>query len=100
MNAAEPPRRVGFVGLGRMGTAIAGRVLGGGHDLVAHNRTPGTAGAAELERSGARIAPDIAGACAERELVITMLANDAALREVALGPGGLREHLAPGAIHM
>ena len=45
-------RRVGFVGLGRMGTAIAGRVLHGGHDLVAHNRTPGSAGAAELE--GAR----------------------------------------------
>ena len=100
MSPPDTPLRVGFVGLGRMGSAIAGRVLGGGHDLVAHNRTPRTTGAAELERGGARIAPDIAGACAQRELVITMLANDDALREVALGPGGLREHLAPGAIHM
>ena len=93
-------RRVGLIGLGRMGTAIAGRVLHGGHDLVAHNRTPGSAGAAELEGAGARIAPSIADACEGREIVITMLANDDALREVVLGPGGLRERLPAGAIHM
>ncbi len=32
---------VGFIGLGRMGTAIAGRVADAGYDLVVWNRTPG-----------------------------------------------------------
>jgi hypothetical protein len=89
---------VGFVGLGRMGQAIAARVLGGGHDLVVHNRT--AAKAAELEQAGARVAASPAAACEAREVVITMLANDDALIEVALGPGGLRDHLPAGAIHM
>lgn len=96
---AEPnPLRVGVVGIGRMGHGIAGRVRGGGHDVVVYNRTPGRTG--ELERAGARVAPSVAAACEEREVVITMLANDDALREVALGEGGLRDSLAPGAIHM
>jgi 3-hydroxyisobutyrate dehydrogenase-like beta-hydroxyacid dehydrogenase len=90
--------KVGFVGLGRMGRGIAGRVLAGGHDLLVHNRTPGRAG--ELEPAGARVAPSIAAACDGREVVITMVANDEALCEVALGPGGLRDSLEPGAIHV
>jgi 3-hydroxyisobutyrate dehydrogenase-like beta-hydroxyacid dehydrogenase len=98
MNANQTDLRVGFVGLGRMGRAIAGRVLTGGHDLLVHNRTPGNS--AELEQAGARAVPSIAAACDGRAVVITMVANDAALREVTLSPGGLRDSLAPGAIHM
>lgn len=90
--------KAGFVGLGRMGQAIAGRVLGGGHDLVVHNRTPEKAAA--LAQAGARVAGSIAEACEGREVVMTMLADDAALREVALREGGLRDSLAPEAIHM
>ena len=90
--------RAGFVGLGRMGQAIAGRVLGGGHDLIVHNRT--RAKAADLEAAGARVADDVAGACEAREVVMTMVADDAALRAVTLDPGGLRDSLEAGAIHM
>jgi 3-hydroxyisobutyrate dehydrogenase-like beta-hydroxyacid dehydrogenase len=100
MSADQHGLPVGFVGLGRMGRAIAGRVLGGGHDLAVHNRTPGSAGAIELEQAGARVATSVADVCAERSIVITMVANDDALNEVALGPGGVRDSLAPGAIHM
>jgi hypothetical protein len=81
-----------------MGQAIAGRVLGGGHDLVVHNRTREKA--ADLEAAGARVADDVAGACEAREVVMTMVADDSALREVTLGEGGLRDSLAAGAIHM
>src|SRR6202042_2208406 len=45
---------VGVVGIGRMGRGIAGRVLGGGHDVVVYNRTRGRTN--ELEREGARVA--------------------------------------------
>jgi 3-hydroxyisobutyrate dehydrogenase-like beta-hydroxyacid dehydrogenase len=90
--------KVGFIGLGRMGRGIAGRVLGGGHDLVVYNRTAGKA--EELARAGARIASSIAGACEGREIVITMLADDTALNEVSLAPDGLRDSLPARAIHL
>jgi len=90
--------KVGFIGLGRMGQGIANRVLGGGHDLIVYNRSPDKAAA--FAKAGARVASSIAGACEGREVVITMLADDAALDEVALAKGGLRDSLATGAIHM
>ena len=90
--------KVAFLGIGRMGSAIATRVLGGGHDLVVYNRTPEKT--AELASAGARVADSPAAACSDREVVMTMLADDAALREVVLGEGGLRDSLAPGAIHV
>jgi 3-hydroxyisobutyrate dehydrogenase-like beta-hydroxyacid dehydrogenase len=81
-----------------MGSAIATRVLGGGHDLVVYNRT--SEKTADLAAAGAGVAPSIAEACAEREVVMTMLADDGALRSVVLDPGGLYDSLAPGAIHV
>lgn len=90
--------KVGFIGLGRMGRGIAGRVLGGGHDLVVYNRTREKA--SELVKAGARVALSVAGACEGREVVITMLADDAALQEVSLSAGGLRDSIPAGAIHL
>lgn len=87
--------KVGFIGLGRMGSAIAGRLVGAGHDVVAWNRTRSKAEAL----AGARVAASIAEACAEREVVITMLADDAALEEVVLAEGGLRDSLG-GAVNL
>jgi 3-hydroxyisobutyrate dehydrogenase-like beta-hydroxyacid dehydrogenase len=80
-----------------MGLAMAGR-LAGSCDLVAFNRTPGRGG--ELEQAGALVAPSIAAACEGRDVVITMVADDAALSEIALAPGGIRETLRPGGVHM
>lgn len=90
--------KIGVIGLGRMGRGIAGRVLGAGHDLAVYNRTPGKD--ADLVAAGARSAATIALACERRDVVISMLADDAALDAVALGAGGLRESLPAGAIHM
>ena len=90
--------KVGFIGLGRMGQAIAGRVLGAGHDLAVFNRTPDKA--AELGAAGATVAGSMAEACRDREVVITMLAHDAALDEVTRGDGGILQSLPGGAIHM
>jgi 3-hydroxyisobutyrate dehydrogenase-like beta-hydroxyacid dehydrogenase len=86
---------VGFVGIGRMGAAIAGRVVGAGHDVVAWNRTREKAEALV----GARVADSVAAACDGRDVVITMLADDAALEEVVFSPGGLLESLG-GAVNM
>src|ERR1051326_543558 len=89
--------RIGFIGLGRMGQGMASRVLGGGHDLLVYNRTGGKA--ADLSRAGAKVASTVAEVCKDRELVISMVADDAALDAVTLGAGGVREHLGKGAIY-
>lgn len=90
--------KVGFIGLGRMGQGMAARVLAAGHDLVVHNRTRDKA--AELEKAGARFAASIAAACADREVVITMLADDSALDAVTGGDGGMLASLPMGSIHV
>lgn len=88
--------KVGFIGLGRMGQAMASRILGGGHDLIVFNRT--RAKAAGLERAGAKVAATMADACVGREVVISMVADDKALHEVVTE--GTSQGLPPGAIHM
>jgi 3-hydroxyisobutyrate dehydrogenase-like beta-hydroxyacid dehydrogenase len=81
-----------------MGQGIAGRVLGGGHDLTVFNRTREKT--ANLAAAGAKVASTIAEACAGAEVVITMVADDEALADVTLGADGLRDSLAPGSIHV
>ena len=88
--------KVGFIGLGRMGTAIAGRVLNGDHDLIVYNRTRSKAD--ELEKSGATVAESISEACTGREVVITMLADDASLDEVV--HNGILDSMPKGSIHV
>jgi 3-hydroxyisobutyrate dehydrogenase-like beta-hydroxyacid dehydrogenase len=88
---------VAFLGLGRMGTAMAGNLLRAGHDVVVWNRTTAKAHAfAGLH--GGRSA-DTPGAGAEgAEFVVTMLADDTALRDVYHGPSGILARLRPGTI--
>ncbi|HEV2215936.1 MAG TPA: NAD(P)-dependent oxidoreductase, partial [Candidatus Dormibacteraeota bacterium] len=88
---------VAFIGLGRMGLAMASRIAVE-FDLVVFNRTLGRG--AELVQSGVRIAASVAGACEGRDVVITMMADDAALAQVALAPAGIRDSMKPGAIHL
>jgi 3-hydroxyisobutyrate dehydrogenase-like beta-hydroxyacid dehydrogenase len=77
---------VGFVGLGQMGAGMAGRLLEAGHRVAVWNRDP--AKTAGLVAKGARHAISPADA-AKSGIVITMLANDAALEAVTEGAGGL-----------
>jgi 3-hydroxyisobutyrate dehydrogenase-like beta-hydroxyacid dehydrogenase len=81
-----------------MGQAIAGRILAAGFELAVHNRTPERA--VELVAAGARGASAIADACSGCDVIATMLADDAALEEVALSADGLLDTMAPGAIHL
>ena len=80
--------KIGFIGLGRMGAAMAANLVKAGHDVSVFNRSPGR-GAALLEL-GAHEAAHLAEACAG-DAVITMLADDDAASDIALGPGGLRD---------
>jgi 3-hydroxyisobutyrate dehydrogenase-like beta-hydroxyacid dehydrogenase len=90
--------KVAFIGLGRIGTAMAERVLAGGHDLMVWNRTPEKTDA--IVAAGARRGASIGEAAAHGGIVMTMLANDEALEAVAYGPGGLVETLPRGGVHV
>jgi 3-hydroxyisobutyrate dehydrogenase-like beta-hydroxyacid dehydrogenase len=89
--------KIGFVGLGHMGTAMAANLLRAGHDVSVFNRSPGKSGA--LIELGARESANLAEAC-DGEVVITMLANDDAASGVTFGEGGIIAHLRKGAIHL
>ena len=89
--------KVGFIGLGRMGAAMASNLLKAGHEVTVYNRTPGKAEA--LSALGATIAPRIADAC-HGEAVITMLANDEAVHSVVFDAGGLLASAGGGTLHI
>jgi len=87
--------QVGFIGVGRMGSGIAGRILSGGHDLLVYDSVRSMA--EKMEEQGATVVDSIADVCAGREVVFSMLPNDTILKAVA--HDGLLESLAEGAIH-
>jgi len=89
--------KLGFIGLGRMGAAMAANLVKAGHDVSVFNRTRGRSSA--LIELGARDSANIAGV-SDGEAVITMLADDDAASDVAMGEGGLIAHLRKGAIHI
>lgn len=88
--------RIGFLGLGEMGTPMASRLIRAGHDVTVWNRTPARTTA--LAQRGAAVAPTPAAAGAGRDFVMTMLATPDALEQVLFGNDGLAYALSPGQI--
>jgi 3-hydroxyisobutyrate dehydrogenase-like beta-hydroxyacid dehydrogenase len=89
--------KIGFIGLGHMGTAMAANLRKAGHDVTVFNRSPGKL--RPLIELGAHAAAGIADAC-RGELVVTMLADDTAVADAAFPNGGIVNVLAKGAIHL
>jgi 3-hydroxyisobutyrate dehydrogenase-like beta-hydroxyacid dehydrogenase len=90
--------RIGFIGLGNMGAAIAANLLKAGHELSVWNRS--AAKAASLVDAGAQLAATPKDAATARAAVITMLADDSALESVLHGETGLLAGLDKGALHV
>ena len=89
--------RIGFIGLGKMGLGMAGRLLAAGHSLHLFNRTPSKA--APLVERGAGLYASAAEACQDADVVIVMVADDEASRQVWLGAEGvLSRPPKPGAL--
>lgn len=78
---------IAFVGLGRMGRGMAGRLLDAGHRVVVHNRTAERA--AELLARGAEWADSPAAAAHGADAVVAMLSDDDASRQVWTGSAGV-----------
>ena len=92
-----PPQRLGFVGLGNMGAPMARHLAAAGFQVVAADSNP-----AALERFCAAVPCERAASLADLgracRLVITMLPDGAAVRQVLLGDAGVAAGLAPGSV--
>ena len=101
---SRPPAQgeIGFVGLGQMGTAMAANLAAAGRRVIAYVRRPEQQG--KLAALGLKPTTNIANLF-DCEIVISMLPDDAAVREIvfgreAVGLDGLAQGLRPGAIHL
>ncbi|PYT38865.1 MAG: 6-phosphogluconate dehydrogenase [Acidobacteria bacterium] len=93
----ESEMEIGLIGLGRMGTGIAKSLLRSGHRLTVFNRT--RARAESLQSDGANIAGSVAEAC-RSSVVLTMVADDAALEALVFGESGVLSSLRKDSIHV
>ncbi len=90
--------KVGFIGLGRMGQGMAGRILAAGHDLLVCDPVPGQT--TTLEDGGAIAAESPAAVTSDRDVVISMLPSDAALAAILNDASGLIKNMPGSCIHM
>jgi len=88
--------KVGFVGLGIMGAAMAGNLLEAEHELVVHNRT--RIKAEQLISYGARVADSPREVAEVSDIIITMLPGPPEVDEVVAGEGGLLEGAREGSL--
>jgi 3-hydroxyisobutyrate dehydrogenase-like beta-hydroxyacid dehydrogenase len=91
-----PDGGVAFAGLGRMGRPMAARLAGAGVPVVAWNRTRAAAESLAAEHPLVTVADTPRQAAGRASVVITMLADEAAVRAVYTGPDGLAAGWAPG----
>lgn len=87
-----------WIGTGNMGLPMAKNLLLSGIKLGVHNRTPDKL--APLLAAGARATSDLSGSLSRTPLVFSMLADDAAVREVVSKQGGILDSLPTGGVHV
>jgi 3-hydroxyisobutyrate dehydrogenase-like beta-hydroxyacid dehydrogenase len=81
-----------------MGAGMAGRIQGAGYQLTVFDAL--ATQTASFAAAGAKVAASVADLCQERDVVVSMLVEDATILAVATGPEGLVDSLTPGAIHL
>ena len=89
-------QRTALIGLGAMGFGMATQILKSGFPLTVYNRTAERAVA--LQAAGAQLASSPANAAQTAEVVISMVADDAASRHVWLGDDGILRTVKSGAV--
>ncbi|HET6298636.1 MAG TPA: 2-hydroxy-3-oxopropionate reductase [Kribbella sp.] len=89
-------QKIGFIGLGIMGSHMAANLVRAGYDVTGFDVVP--AGVEKLLQAGGKPAPTIAEAVAGAEVVITMLPDSPQVAEVVLGLGGVFESATAGVL--
>ena len=79
--------RLGFIGLGSMGSAMATRLLDAGYAVAVFDTN--AAALQPLASKGAVVANDVAAVASEADIILGSLPTPDVVREVAIGPGGI-----------
>lgn len=90
--------KLGFIGLGSLGTPIALNLADSGHELYVYNRTASKV--APLAEKGASVCESVAALARQCPVVFTIVSDDAALKNICEGEEGLLQNLAPDSIHV
>src|SRR5437762_12780246 len=95
MNSLSKDTKLGFIGIGNMGSRIAKRLLDHGYQLIAYNRSRKAAEA--LVEFGAKVADSVAELASEADVILSSLTNDDVVKSVYTDPKGVFAHLRRGA---
>ena len=87
--------KIGFIGLGSLGTPLAENILNSGHELYVYNRT--ISKTKDIAEKGATVCTSIEALCKEVKVVFKMVSDDVALESVSTE---LLKHLQPGSMHI
>ena len=90
--------KIAFIGLGIMGSPMAGHLVAAGHDVTGYDVVP--AGVEKLVAAGGKAAVNVAEAVADAEIVITMLPQDEHVESVAYGEGGIFANAKDGVLYI
>ena len=90
--------KIGFIGLGNLGTPIALNLIDNGHTLYVYNRT--SSKARPLAEKGAIVCDSIAAVAKACDIVFTIVSDDVALKDICEGENGLLNYLQKGSIHI
>jgi 3-hydroxyisobutyrate dehydrogenase-like beta-hydroxyacid dehydrogenase len=90
--------KIGFLGLGQMGSAIASNLVRARHDVTVWNRSAEKA--RPLVAAGAKLGACPRDVAASSDAILSMLADDAALNSILSGDDGVLAGLKPGALHI
>jgi 3-hydroxyisobutyrate dehydrogenase-like beta-hydroxyacid dehydrogenase len=90
--------KIGVIGLGHMGSAMARRLIAAGMPVIVFNRTRSRAEA--LGGLGAEVGNSVHDAAARSDVLITMLADDPAVEATIFSPGNVLDSLPAKAIHL
>ncbi|XP_038682896.1 probable 3-hydroxyisobutyrate dehydrogenase-like 2, mitochondrial [Tripterygium wilfordii] len=88
--------RIGWIGIGVMGAAMASRLLSAGYSLTVYARTPSKA--SYLQSLGAHLADSPQSVARSSHVVFTMLGHPSDVRQIVLGPDGVLSGLNPGCV--
>ncbi|HZB42303.1 MAG TPA: NAD(P)-dependent oxidoreductase [Ilumatobacter sp.] len=96
-NDSDKPR-IGFVGLGIMGTPMSGHLVDAGYRVTVFDIDSDTCAALAAAKPGVAVSSSPSELAARSDVVFTMLPDGYVVREVALGPAGLKEGFAAGSL--
>lgn len=91
-------QKIGFIGLGNLGSPIALNLIDSGHTLYVYNRTASKS--VPLAAKGAIVCDSVASLAKQCDIVFTIVSDDTALKNICEGENGLLNHLQKDSIHI